>query len=427
MKRLTTSCLLPVFLVISNVAYSFNTSQKLVYDNHDYISSIKSVQFYQSKEEQSIPILVLNNNEKLLMSFDDLRADNRTLYYTIEHCTANWASSNLSALAYIEGLTEDRIFDYKTSVNTLQLYTHYSFQFPTDGSMKPKLSGNYLLKVYEDGDQTQLLLTRRFYVVTREVGISTKVIPSFEIDKRQTNQKLNITLNLGNIQVNNPYQDIKVIVKQNRRDDIQEILSKPMFIKNNQLVYNDNQTLDFDGGNEFRSVDLRSFRLLSEHIDQTSIEEIRKFSLVADRDLLNETYAFAFDEDGKFFIRNNDFGDSAIESDYAMVKFFLESDTPAHDEDVYIVGLFNNYQQTEENKMTYDSSLGAWVGNLLLKQGIYHYTYTSTSENANKYNGSHFETENTYDILVYYQRPATRWEELVGYGTLVSTPNTRPN
>lgn len=402
--------------------------QDLQYGDINYLSAIKSVQFYNTREEQSLPMLALNTDEQLYLSFDDLRADNRTFYYTIEHCTSDWNSSNLSTIEYIDGLTEDRVFDYKSSVNTLQSYTHYELTFPASGSMYPKLAGNYLLKVYEDADQSRLILTRRFYVLKQDIGVGIQLLPSFQVAQRQKHQKLNVELNTGGLNINNPYQDIKLVVTQNRRNDIKEILTKPMFVKNTQLIYNNNNTLDFDGGNEFRNLDLRSFRLFSGQVSESVVDSSRKITLVPDQDFSDEAYSFSYDEQGKFFIRNNDFENQDIEGDYAWVTFTLIPDgEPEKDEKIYVVGLFNDFRTSEENELSYLPDKKVWQGTLQLKQGVYQYTYksiSSTKEQPNKYNGQHYETGNAYEIFIYYRKPATRWEELLGFGT-ISTSSTK--
>jgi len=401
--------------------------QDLQYDDVNYLSAIKTVQCYNSQEEQSLPQLTLNGDQQLYVSFDDLRADNRTFYYTIEHCTSDWKSSNLSTIEYIDGLTEDRIFDYKSSVNTLQSYTHYHFTFPGNGSMTPKIAGNYLLKVYEDADQSRLLFTRRFYVIKQDIGVDIQLLPSFNVAKRKKNQKLNVELHLGRLEVNNPYQDMKLIVTQNRRNDIKEVLSKPMFVKSGQLIYNNNTTLDFGGGNEFRNLDLRSFRLLSAQISEGAVDSSRKIMLIPDHDLSTETYSFSYDEQGKFFIRNSDFEDQDVEGDYAWVTFTLElQQEPENNEKVYVVGLFNDFQMNRDNELTYMADKKVWQGSVLLKQGVYQYTYKSVvdgKELANKYNGDHYETGNSYEVFIYYRKPATRWEELIGFGSVSTSSN----
>ena len=72
--------------------------------------------------------------------------------------------------------------------------------------------------------------------------------------------------------------------------------------------------------------------------------------------------------------------------------------------------------------MTYDSDLGGYTGSFLLKEGYYEYQYI-TSANPYEVEGSHFETENTYEIFVYYRPPSRIYDVLGGYTVFKSTGN----
>lgn len=398
--------------------------QEIVYDDHTYLPEIKTVQLYPSSQESTLPVIDLFNNEQLILTFDDLRGEIRNYYYSIEHCGADWKPSRLNQLEYAHSYNEDPVLTYRSSINTLQPYTHYQVQFPSE-NVRPKLPGNYLLKVYEDSDKSRLILTRKFYVVSPAIAISPQLVPSMQAGQRQTNQKLNLELSTSAITINNPYQDVKILVMQNQRPDIQEWLTAPMFVNNTSLIYNNMATLDFGGANEFRFIDLRSMQLASERVAKISIDSNVRVTLMADENYGHAAYASVFDENGVFYIRNQERADAGIESEYAQVTFSLVGSNVSEG-DVYIVGGFNRFQYTDDYKMHYNASTGVWSKDILLKQGLYDYEYAHVSPsgevNPTAFSGNHFETGNHYHILVYVRRPGTTWDELLGYA-LIDTEN----
>lgn len=394
--------------------------QDLIYDNTNYLPAIKSVLFHPVGQESTLPVIELHTDDQLTLAFDDLRGDVRNYYLSMEHCDADWKPSRLSPLEYAEGFNEERIINYAPSVTTLQPYTHYHVDFPTR-NIKPKLAGNYLLKVYEDADKRRLIISRRFYVLAPLMMVSPQLVPSVDVAKRRSNQKINIRVNTGGLTVNNPYQDIRILVLQNQRPDVQQWLTTPHFVNDNELSYNENKTLDFSGGNEFRYFDLRSLRLASERVANIKTDSAVHVDLVADEHYRDAAYASTFDENGNFFIRNQDKADANTESDYVWVNFSLVDESPT-DGTVYVVGSFNNYIRGETNKMTYDAAAKAWRCSILLKQGVYDYDYVQVNPSGvvdvSFSGGNHFETDNTYQVLVYNRRPGTTWDELAGFAEI---------
>lgn len=413
------------FVLLLSVQIAIAQNQQFVYDNKVYLPQIKTVQCYNTNKEQSLPVITLNSNEKLLFSFDDLTGGSKIYSYTVVHCTSDWKPSRISPLDYLDGIAEDRITEYKYSFGTLQKFTNYSLTLP-NYQIRPKISGNYLLMVYDEGNPQKPVISQRFYVVDSQVGIGVNITASPQVSQRSSNQKIDFTISHSN-PIQNPGLDLKAIVMQNGIPQTAILNTNPTFIRPGSLVYNDLNTNDFPGSNEFRKFDIRSLRYKGENVQEMVKDTAINIGLFQDVNGNTAKFTNRFDENGKFFIRNQDGRDDNTDSDYGHIAFTLNAIPPAGATgDAYVVGRFNNYTMDESSKLTFDASRRRFQTNLFLKQGLYDYKYVWLDKKTGKtdqtlFEGSFFETENTYQVFVYYRKPGARWEELIGYTNLNTT------
>ncbi len=389
-------------------------------------NNIKTVLFNQKGFDLSDPLMRLNSGDRLILRFDDLDADYKNYYYTIIHCNADWEPSELRQHEYIEGFYEDQIRDYRRSVNTRVPYTHYYLEFPGP-NLRPSKSGNYILKVYLDGDPANIVFTRRFSVFEQRVTIDGSVTQANLVRYRDRKQQVAFNINTGSYSISNPFRDLSVVIRQNGRWDNAITGLDPRTILGNVLVYDYEDKTLFEGGNEFRHLDLRSLRYLSGDI--ADIRSSRRFwdvYLLPDKLRTYDRYYSEEDLNGRFQILTQDARNAMTESDYAWVHFHLPMDTPLAEGHIYVMGALTDWHFSDDNRMNYNYGENAYELSLLLKQGYYNYLYAYMPEDTRQADvpfieGSHSYTENDYTIYVYHRRPGDLYDRLIGISHLNPT------
>ena len=384
--------------------------------------NIKTILLHKKENNLSLPIINLNSEEQLKLSFDDLNYEPSVLYLTIEHCDAMWNKSNLMQSEYINGFTSDEIINYQFSFNTLQNYVHYEYLFPSE-NLKPLLSGNYKFKVYDLNGDT--LFNKRFMVLENKINIDLNIKKATLSSDRKIKHELDFTLNHQNINIVDPFSQIKVIVKQNNKEDNAITNLKPLYIRNNTLIYDYNEENTFFGNNEFRHFDIKSLRYYSERIknivyDSTSY----KVDLFAESKRAYDNYSIEPDLNGKFYIKSQEARNSKIESEYVYVNFKLKSNF-IDEGDVYIIGEFSNWEKNNEFKLEFDSINNSYNKSIYLKQGYYNYHYAINDTSFNyldvaSIEGTHYQTRNSYEIYVYFNDTNDRYQKLIGFTNALS-------
>jgi hypothetical protein len=411
MIRLTT-----LLLLLFSASVSF--AQELVFDNYIYDPNVQSVIFSKAGVDDRFPIMTLNSNEQLQLGFDVIGNTNEFFQYSLTHCDANWNPTPLGQNEYINGLTIDNINEYRFSTNTYVRYVHYNLLLPNE-NMKPRFAGNYLLKVFRNFDEEELVLTRRMLVLSSNVTIDGKVQPASLAQYRFTKQELQFNINYKGFNIPNPFGDVSVVITQNGRWDNAIRGLKPQFIADNVLQYNSFDQAIFPGGNEFRFFDFRSLRTLSPNVRSKTFDSVYHVILNYDESRGSKQYFQYLDNNGRRVLANREGINSDIDGDYAWVNFYLISMSPVQEGDVYVLGEFTDWKLLPKYKMYYNKNRGRYDLEVQLKQGRYEYIYAVKNETTGEpdevsLEGSSSNTENEYLILVYHKNIQFKYDELVG-------------
>ena len=408
---------LTILINIGSYSQQINT-EKIDFKNLILKKNIKSVKLHLEGWELSEPVMILNSDTKLILSFDDLGTEINDYSYTIIHCNSEWEPENLFMEEYIDGYHEGYIANYKKSFNTTYNYFHYSLTIPNQ-DMSIKISGNYCIVVYQNYNPDDIVLIKRFCVVENLVDINPQLMWPKNYPNSYSGQEVLFTVGHEEFNIDDPSQ-VKVVLLQNFRWDSPEITTQPLFVKPGMLDYSFDNKFVFDGCNEFREFDIKSIKYSSKYVNDILFKNpYYHVYLNHDHSRFYDPYFFKNDLNGKYYVDIQEGIQKEIEADYVYVYFSL--DYPEQDDgNIYIYGELTGWNLASESEMEYNYKNSQYEKSLLLKQGFYNYIYAYKKRNDDKTDislieGSHFETENDYYIFVYYQDYTSNYERIIGY------------
>ncbi|MFN2457920.1 MAG: DUF5103 domain-containing protein, partial [Chitinophagaceae bacterium] len=324
-------------------------------------NNVHSIKLYKPGDQASFPAVALNSNEFLELHFDDLDADIKNYYYTFQLCNADWTPSILHSFEYIKGFQNVRITNYRNSSLSYTRYTHYQAKLP-DRSSYPNRSGNYLLKVFLNGDTTKLIFRKQFVVYDTKAAIAAQIQQPYNSQYFKTHQKLQIGINTDNRTRLFSPQDLKVVVLQNNNWRTATFIDRPTIYRGNYYEYSDEAITSLPAGKEWRWIDLRSYRLLSDRMQRMETKRDTAHVYVKpDAARTAQVYVYYRDLNGSYTIEALESINPFWQSDYAYVHFsyFPPGNKMFRERDVYLFGEFTNYATDISGKMTFNAERGA--------------------------------------------------------------------
>ena len=408
--NISTKLLLTLFLVLQSL---FISAQR----HEIFHPNITSLQVKAGYDWLSMPIIKLHDDKPINFDFDDLTHEYHRYMYKVEHCEADWTTSEeIFVSDFVNGFNDRLpIDDVEESLNTTVLYTHYHFQVPND-QCKLIMSGNYRVTVYDENNEDEPMFSACFMVVNPLMNISMSVSGNTEIDIYKSHQQITMGLGYGSLSVTHRERQIKTVVMQNGRWDNAKINVKPQYEENKGLKWENNRNLIFDGGNEYRKFETLDVTHTTMGLESVSWDGSNYHAYVW-TDEPRRNYVYDEDANGSFLIRNSDNYEIDRLCDYVQVHFKLK--VPQYYGDVYVNGQWTNDQFLPQYKMEFDAKEMAYNTIIPLKQGYYSYQYLLMKDDGTLIpvpsEGNFYQTENKYQALVYYREIGGRTDQLVGY------------
>jgi len=396
-------CILPFF--------GFSQVNELAPPNY-----IKTVNFKGNTPETQLPIVKLG--EQVVLEFDALNGDEADYYYKIDHYNFDWTPSVLAKSEFMEGFDNQRLRDYENSFNTYQIYSHYQLTIPNDQTRRLKVSGNYLLSIFNSDDA--LVFSRKFMVYEAIATVGVAVKRSRDIKYIEEKQNIELIVTSNNLQLNNPTHTVKAVIVQNNNLNTAISNLKPQYTIGNQLIYKYNTESSFWGGNEYLFFENKDVRAANTGIRAIDLQELYHNYLFTNVERASKPYTYNPDINGNYVTTIVDAKNPAIEADYVWVHFSLVPIDALSAKAIHVYGNFNNYVIDESTKLIYNEQYRILTCPMLLKQGFYNYKYVVVnadgSKNEGAISGNFYQTENNYKAIIYYRDLGARYDRIIGMG-----------
>ena len=383
-------------------------------------SAIKTLQIGLIGTKFSLPIIELKGQNILEVSFDEMSHGAHSYSYKVLHCNADWTLSELNSMEYLSGFTSANITDIAQSINTTFLYTHYKFQLPNN-DMEFKVSGNYVVQIYEDNEVEKPIAQACFSIVETRISITGNVRGNTDTELSGRLQQLDFEVALNGYTVRDVNREIKVVVRQNNRIDNIVTNLEPTYLTGSKLSYINNKALIYEGGYEYHRFDISSVYAAGEGVADIHYSAPYYDAFLNNNKLqTSHIYSSDMDVNGKFVINlQNATTDVNICADYMLVHFNLPTQKPFFDGQLYLGGEFNYNLLNDFVRMKYDGKTESYIQTLLLKQGGYNYQYWFLPKgehkaSAERVDGSFWQTGNEYTVYVYHRPWGERYDKLIG-------------
>lgn len=404
-----------IFILLSSIInYAVIAQiQSKIFEKHVGIHSV----YIAGKQENEIikqnPVIPIEKQSNWFIRFDDLDISYKNYFLRIVHCDKNWIPSNLNEIEYLQDFNDMPIRNYKNSNGTKVPYNHYETELP-----KGKLSGNYVAILYANRNKRDTVFAIRYSLVNQLSTIFSKISFANQNEFRKSHQEIQLGFTYNDQLIINDESNLKVVFRKvNENENLLPNLPRPIHsVQDRAFTYQFFGTEGLiKGGNEYRIIDLRSAQQKLSFVNTINQQnEITQIQTFPESPQGYFSYTNRNDINGGYILSNYENPYSILFADYIKCLFQLKS-RPITEGNVYLKGGFSNLLLSKNLQLVYNFEKGIYEKELLLKQGIYNYKFDGNKEVNDFLEGNYSQTENEYEILIYFQQPGTRYDALIGF------------
>jgi hypothetical protein len=362
---------------------------------------IHSVQLHPDKSETALPVVEMNSGMKLRLAFDLVEEQARPLTVYFYHADRNW-ERDLTASEYLTSFNQDEILDYRASGATVIPYVHYEYSFP-NRSLDFKLSGNYILRVSEQGRENEALFERSFFVTEQSTPIEMRLDQVMVAGMRSTSVQPSVLFSAPD--ANSSVFDYSVCFIRNSEIGERRCVTRP------SLDVQPDMSFYLQPDDSFGPQAANFFIDLSEMRTGGRIERVNqqpipwRIEIAPDYARFSGTQLAPF-LNGQSVIRsaNRYLTEPDYSSEYVNAVFkYITPDGGPIDGSLVIVGSFTNWESNPDNTLRWNELNGWYETRILLKQGRYEYAYLSDNLALHRAKNNGLpQIGNRFTSFVYY-------------------------
>ncbi|WP_105013447.1 type IX secretion system plug protein domain-containing protein [Salinibacter sp. 10B] len=374
---------------------------------------IRTVQLYRGENERNLPITSLQSPEPLTLEFDLMAQQGRPLSVYFVHANREW-KRDLSPSQTLESYHDDRLVDYRGSQGTEVPYVHYEYRFPND-DIRFRVSGNYILRVTEQGRRDSVLFERPFFISDEtgdlQLGAEALMVPG----QRQRSLRPIARYNPPAALRGDPFGYTVCFVRNGRLPDTR-CQGRPLLAQQPRLEFELDRDEAFAPITADYTVDLGDLRTGAK-IERTNrtvspLEVLLEpdYAQFSGRDLdaaLNGQIVVKAAVDGR--------ATPALTAEYVETTFAF---VPPREQPlagrVVVAGSFSGMNPAQGTRMEWRPLRGRYEGEILLKQGLYQYFYhTPDARLRDAVRRSQARIQSIYTSFVYYEDPSVGTDRLL--------------